>query len=39
MASNTSRETRLALENMKKAAHAVVCKFPSVNFKKRKNGL
>ena len=35
VASNTSRETSLALGNMKKAAHAVVCKSSSVNFKKQ----
>src|ERR1041385_5941503 len=33
VASNTLPETRLALANMKKAAHAVVCKSTTINFK------
>jgi nicotinamidase-related amidase len=33
VASNTLAETRMALANMKKAAHAVVCKSTTINFK------
>ena len=32
VASNTLPETRLALANMKKAAHAVICKSATINF-------
>ena len=40
VASNTLPETRMALANMKKAAHAVICKSVSINFKdsKRRSG-
>jgi nicotinamidase-related amidase len=34
VASNTSRETRMALANMEKAAHAVIRKSSSINFKR-----
>ncbi|HEY2115113.1 MAG TPA: isochorismatase family protein, partial [Candidatus Angelobacter sp.] len=33
VASNTPQETRMALANMKKAAHAVICKSAAINFK------
>ena len=33
VASNTLPETRMALANMKKAAHAVICKSAAINFK------
>jgi nicotinamidase-related amidase len=36
VASNTFPETRRALANMKKAAHAVICKSEDVNFKDSK---
>ena len=40
VASNTPQETRMALANMKKAAHAVICKSAAINFKdpKRRSG-
>ncbi|HZU34219.1 MAG TPA: isochorismatase family cysteine hydrolase [Candidatus Angelobacter sp.] len=34
VASNTLRETRMALANMEKAAHALICKSSSINFKR-----
>jgi nicotinamidase-related amidase len=34
VASNTLRETRMALTNMEKAAHALVCKSSSIDFKR-----
>jgi len=36
VASNTLPETRLALANMKKAAHAVICKSATINFNNSK---
>jgi nicotinamidase-related amidase len=36
VASNTLPETRMALANMKKAAHAVICKSAAVNFNNSK---
>jgi len=39
VASNTSPETRMALANMKKAAHAVICKSADVNFKRHAGAL
>jgi nicotinamidase-related amidase len=36
VASNSLPETRMALANMKKAAHAVICKSVSINFKDSK---
>src|SRR6185312_12945111 len=36
VASNTLPETRMALANMKKAAHAVICKSEAINFKNSK---
>jgi nicotinamidase-related amidase len=36
VASNTLPETRRALANMKKAAHAVICKSADVNFNNSK---
>jgi len=37
VASNTARETRMALANIEKAAHAIVCKSSSVDFKRAKS--
>jgi nicotinamidase-related amidase len=38
VASNTLRETRMALDNMKKAAHAVICKSSAIDFKRPMSG-
>jgi nicotinamidase-related amidase len=38
VASNTLRETRMALANMRKAAHAVVCKSSDIDFKRSISG-
>jgi len=38
VASNTLAETRMALANMKKAAHAVICKSAAIDFKRRAGG-
>jgi len=39
VASNTLAETRMALANMKKAAHAVICKSAAIDFKRHAGGL
>src|ERR1700704_7609 len=38
VASNTLPETRMALANMKKAAHAVICKSAAIDFKRHAGG-
>lgn len=39
VASNTLPETRMALANMKKAAHAVICKSAAIDFRRHGGGL